>query len=171
MENPHKPHGHPSFGWHPLNDGNDQSSQPNRRPERMQGPKLPTPCPIDEHVRAPTLNANGLLTKIRVGNRKVTRLSNVAAYARANNLDLLAIQEPHVLSDTHYNSITDEFRKHGYSFQSQTHPSGYGGVGIAWKSTDWTLRSSLGARWPLWTAHCKRSPCQCPDPLHCPPTL
>ena len=105
--------------------------------------KLPTPCPIHEHVRALNVNANSLLTKIRIGNRKVTRLSNVAAYARANNLDLLGIQEPHVLSAAHYNSITDEFRKHGYSFQSQTHPSGYGGVGIAWKSADWTLRNSL----------------------------
>ena len=49
---------------------------------------------------------NGLLIKTRTGNRKVTCISNV-------------LREAHHNSD---NSITDEFRKHGYSFQSQSIP-------------------------------------------------
>ena len=119
---------------------------------------LPTPCPMHEHVRALTLNANGLLTKIRIGNLKVTRISNVAVYAGANNLDLRGLQGPHVLSEAHYNSTTDEFRKHGYSFQSQTHPSGYGEVGIAWKSADWTLRNSVWVHHTFGKFHFQRGP-------------
>ena len=65
---------------------------------------------LHNHVRALTLNANSLLTKIRIGNRQVTRLSNVVAYAQANNLDVLGIQEPHLLTDTHYKSIKEEFQ-------------------------------------------------------------
>ena len=78
-----------------------------------------------------TLNANGLLTTICIGNRKVSRLSNIATYARANNLDFMGIHEPHIVSDAHNISIIGKFQKYRYTLQSQAHPSEYGGVGIA----------------------------------------
>ena len=64
-------------------------------------------CPLHEPVQVLTHNANGVLTKIRVRHRKVSRLSNIASYVRTGGIDILGIQEIHVLNDDHLVTITN----------------------------------------------------------------
>ena len=61
-------------------------------------------CPPHEPVRVLTYNANGLLTKNVVGNRKVSRLSNIASY---EGIDILGVQEPHDLNGEQLVTITN----------------------------------------------------------------
>ena len=56
--------------------------------------------PIGADLSVATLNCNGLLTEVGEGSREVSRLEIILKYFKAANIQIFAIQEPHLRTES-----------------------------------------------------------------------
>ena len=107
--------------------------------------------PIGADLSVATLNCNGLLTEVGEGSREVSRLEIILKYFKAANVQIFAIQEPHLRteSDTleqQMKKVNTLAKRAGYELMTQLTVGGMrgggGGVAIFWNK-EWTCVSAM----------------------------
>ena len=90
--------------------------------------------PIGADLSVATLNCNGLLTEVGEGSREVPRLETMLKYFKAANVQIFAIQEPHLRteSDTleqQLEKVNTLTKRAGYELMTQLTVGGMQGGG------------------------------------------
>ena len=116
-----------------------------------------TPLPPGGDINFATLNCNGVMTQIEEGTKTVYRIQTILKYFKQTNVQLLALQEPHVSRDMegsefqrHVQKISKLAKGVGYNFLTQLTTRGMwggggggGGGGVAvFRTQHWTHISS-----------------------------
>ena len=95
---------------------------------------------LDHPSDGETLNLNGLRNSYKDGKRKVTRPSMVAYFTRSVSLDAIGVL--HLATPADVQRSKRDLNKWRYSFNGTINPSGRGGGGLIWKTSDWILDCS-----------------------------
>ena len=90
--------------------------------------------PIGADLSVATVNCNGLLTEVGEGSREVSRLEIILKYFKAVNVQIFAIQEPHLRteSDTleqQMKKVNTLAKRAGYELMTQLTVGGMRGGG------------------------------------------
>ena len=97
--------------------------------------------PLLGEIRAMTQNCNGLLTRVGDRHKETPRMDLILRFAIKNNIDIIAIQEPHISSQHKLDQATQKFTNKGYTLICPMTPEGRGGAAVAF-SHKYTLASS-----------------------------
>ena len=77
-----------------------------------------------------TLNINGMITKVKKGNRKLPKFVMLTQYMRSKDLDIADIQELHFVSNAAMSKVTAHLKALGYQFYSNCMSEGRGGAAL-----------------------------------------
>ena len=107
---------------------------------------------VSDETRAPplfgalslmSLNINGFRTKIKKGNKLVKKYRELGRHLLAKDVDLAAVQEPHLNSHVEkvgeYNEVKGFFANIGYDLLTDFQGEGRGGAALLWNKNEWQL--------------------------------
>ena len=92
-----------------------------------------------------TLNVNGWMRRSRESRRTPPRRESVLSMATRHKLDMVALQETHILTPEARESQSWWLRKQGFGglFNLQSSSEDKGSSALIWRSSVWTVRSAM----------------------------